>query len=914
MRKFLAIISTILFIGLLTQCKSASFENEISLAGSWQVKLDSLNVGVNENWASEIFKDQLINLPGTLDDANIGTASTLEPGINNYVLSNLTRKHQYIGVAWYQKEIDIPKSWNGKEVNLVLERVIWESRVFVDGNFVGNANSLIGAHRYDLTKFLPLGKHIITIAIDNSNKFPLINQKGKKYKDPINKEMAHAYTNHTQIKWNGIVGDIILKTSEKNTPKNLQIYPNVENHNLNIGFEQENPDFQTMHYEIVSSDNKIIDKGLVKGANVKNGVINFEINQPDSLKTWDEFNPILYDFKLISIRDTLVARFGYKQIKNNEGVLKLNGHRIFLRGNLECVIFPLTGYPPMEKEGWTTLISQAKSYGLNHLRFHSWCPPKAAFEAADEAGFYLQVELPHWNLEVGKDEKTTQFLKAEGDKILNDYGNHPSFILMSLGNELQGDATLLNTMVAELKKKDNRHLYTTTTFSFQKPMGQLPEPQDEFFVTQWTDKGWIRGQGIFNKKAPHFDEDYTENSEHIMVPVISHEIGQYSVYPDISEISKYTGVLKPLNFISIKNELEKKGLIDFAPAFTQASGKLAAMLYKEEIERALKTPSFDGFQLLELQDFPGQGTALVGLLNAFWESKGIITPEEFRKFNSEIVPLIRFKRAVYERGDVFKASIEVANFFEEKEAQTIVWSIADDSGNQIKKGFIEHVNLHIGNNIDLGVIEFLIDAKEAKRLNIKVSLQGTVYQNEWPIWVYPKTLPINTNNIVITSSYEIAEQALENGKKVFLNPNPKSIEGIQGRFVPVFWSPVHFPDQPGTMGLLVDENHQAFKYFPTSSHTEWQWWDLCINSKSIIADSLNITPIVRVIDNFVTNHHLTNVFEAKVGNGKLIFSSIDLFTDLDKRPVARQLRYSLLNYMNSDAFKPSKSVNFSVFN
>ena len=911
MKKLGTILSAILFVTFFTQCKSGPCQKEMSLAGAWQVKLDSLNVGIDENWASTTFEDQAINLPGTLDDAKIGTASTLEPGINNYVLSNLTRKHQYIGVAWYQKEVDIPKSWNGKEVNLILERVIWESKVYVDGNLVGTSNSLIGAHNYNLTKYLSSGTHIITIAIDNGNKFPLINQKGKKYDDPINKDMAHAYTNHTQIKWNGIIGDIVLQAQETNTIKNIQIYPNVVNNTLKVSFDNIGSETDGLRYEIVSLDNKVIKTETIKNLNANKNSASFEIERPEGLQFWDEFNPALYDLKIInSMNDTITTRFGYKDIKNDKGVLTLNNKRIFLRGNLECVIFPLTGYPPMEKEDWATLITQAKNYGLNHLRFHSWCPPKAAFEAADEAGFYLQVELPYWNLKAGKDKSTTQFLQAEGDKILKDYGNHPSFVLMSLGNELQGDAALMNAMVADLKQKDSRHLYTTTTFSFQKPMGQVPEPQDEFFVTQWTDKGWIRGQGIFNKKAPHFDKDYTKNSAHVEVPIISHEIGQYSVYPDMSEISKYTGVLKPLNFISVKKELEKKGLIDLAPAFTQASGKLAAMLYKEEIERALKTPNFDGFQLLQLQDFPGQGTALVGLLNAFWESKGIISPEEFRKFNSEIVPLIRFKKAVYETGEMFNASIEIANFFEEKEQQTIVWSVVDDAGNQIKNGQIEHVNLHIGNNINLGSIDFLVDAKEAKRYTIKVALQGTTYQNDWPIWVYPKTLPEITDDIVVTASYETALKALENGKKVFLNPDPKTIKGIKGRFVPVFWSPVHFPDQPGTMGLLVDEKHQAFNKFPTQSHTEWQWWDLCINSKSVITDSLDVTPIVRVIDNFVTNHHLTNVFEAKVGNGKLVFSSIDLFTDVDKRPVARQLKYSLLNYMNSDAFNPSEFVEF----
>ncbi len=882
------------------------------MAGEWDVKLDSLNIGHNEDWAENKFAGTKLQLPGTLDDAKIGAKNTLEPAMDNYVLSHLTRKHQYIGAAWYQREIDIPNSWADKQIYLELERVLWESQVYLDGKKIGGQESLSASHQYNLTEQVAPGRHLLTIRIDNSNKYPNINREGTRYPNIISKDMTHAYTNHTQIKWNGLIGDILLIASEKNAPKNIQIYPHVKGNTLRIVFEQKEPKPDNFEYEIVAKNNKVIYKSSIEQAVIVNNMVNFEIITPDGIELWDEFNPKLYDFNLLYKNgrktDTVGTRFGYKQIQHKNGDLILNGRRIFLRGNLECVIFPLTGYPPMEKEGWAKLIGQAKNYGLNHLRFHSWCPPQAAFEAADEAGFYLQVELPHWSLMVGEDENTTEFLRAEGDRILKEYGNSPSFIMMALGNELEGNAELMNSMVIDLRKKDGRHLYATTSMSFQKPMGLRPEAEDDYFIAQWTEKGWVRGQGIFNSQSPNFDKDYSENCDHIEVPLISHEIGQYSVYPDMTEIVKYTGVLEPLNFIAIKNELEKNGLIDLADDFTHASGKLATLLYKEEIERALKTSSFDGFQLLQLQDFPGQGTALVGLLNAFWESKGVVSAEEFRQFNSEVVPLVRFEKAVYETGETYNASIEVANFFEKMEGQIIEWTIKDDSGNELKNGKLNAVDLTIGNNMKLGNIEFPINTESAKKLTVNVSLQGTKYRNSWPIWIYPKNVRIEPKDVIVTSSMKKAFLALEKGNKVLLNPPPKSLKGIEGRFVPVFWSPVHFPNQPATMGLLIDEEHPAFNSFPTSSHTDWQWWDLCINSTSIITDSMNITPLVRVIDNFVTNHHLANVFEAKVGNGKLVFSSIDLFSNLEKRPVARQLKQSLLKYMQSNDFDPSNAI------
>ncbi|WP_319589516.1 sugar-binding domain-containing protein [uncultured Draconibacterium sp.] len=891
----------IVAIAILAACTKPEV-TEIDLAGEWTVKLDSTNVGMSEGWAEQTLDGMPVQLPGTLDDAGIGKTNTQKPVMDNSVMWGLTRKHQYIGKAWYQKEVTIPANWEGKNIELELERVIWQSQVFIDGKLIDKQESLIASHRHNLSSSLTPGKHVITVLIDNSDIYPLINVQSDKYPDPINQDLAHAYTNHTQIKWNGVIGDIKLTASATGKIEDLQVYSNVAEGTIKATFK-DLTNAENLTYQILTTAGEVVAEGVIdKGDEA------ITLQKPEGVELWDEFNPNLYDFKVTAGSLNATARFGYSQIAKDGGVLTLNGKRIFLRGNLECVIFPLTGHPPMEKEDWAKLISQAKAYGLNHLRFHSWCPPTAAFEAADEAGFYYQVELPHWSLKFGEDKKTTQFLLNEADRILSDYGNHPSFVLMALGNELEGDADLLNSTVADLRAKDKRHLYMTTTYSFQYPLGTIAQPEDDFFVTQKTDAGWIRGQGIFNEQYPNFNEDYTATSEHVPVPLISHEIGQYSVYPDMSEIEKYTGVLKPLNFMAVRNELEKNGLLELADKFTYASGKLAAILYKEEIERALKTPAFDGFQLLQLQDFPGQGTALVGLLNAFWESKGVISAEEFREFNAEVVPLIRFEKAVYEDGEEFTASLEVANFFQEMNGQTLDWAITNEAGETVHSGTQNNVDLQLGNNGELGNIEFVVNADKAEKLMINVALKGTDYKNSWPIWVYPKESKVSSEKVVITTSLQQAKQELEKGNTVLLNPDYKKLKGIAGRFVPVFWSPVHFPNQPSSMGLLMDENHAAFNDFPTNEYTDWQWWDLCIKSKSLIVDDLDVTPIVRVIDNFVTNHHLTNVFETKVGEGKLVYSSIDLMNNLDERPVARQLRSSLLQYMESAAFNPSGSV------
>ena len=577
--------------------------------------------------------------------------------------------------------------------------------------------------------------------------------------------------------------------------------------------------------------------------------------------------------------------------------LLINGRPTFLRGTLECCVFPLTGTPPTDERGWMKVFTTAREYGLNHLRFHSWCPPEAAFRVADKMGFYCQVELPNWSLTVNSDSATARFLYQEADNILRHYGNHPSLCIVSCGNELQPDFGFLNGLTRHMKEQDPRHLYTTSTFTFEKEHGKHQEPEDQLFITQWTDHGWVRGQGVFDERVPDFKSDYREAARDITVPLVSHEIGQYSVYPNIREIDKYTGVLDPLNFKAIRNDLTQKGLLHKADDYLKASGRLAAILYKEEIERAMKTPQQSGFQLLDLRDFPGRGTALVGLLDAFWDSKGLIEPQRFREFCAPVVPLARFDKAVWRANETFKAHIDIANYGAETYgADQLRWALTDGDGQVYAEGTGDEVNV-------------VLDRTErARRMELVASIADSPWRNRWSIWVYPEVMMPTAKDLVVTPSLDEALKALKKGKTVLLSPKTANVKGLEGKFLPVFWSPVHFPKQAGTMGLLCNPKHPALADFPTEMNSDWQWWNLVKRSRVMVIDSIPaVTPIVESVDNFVSNRRLAQIFEAKVGKGRLIMSSIDLLTD-GELPEIRQMRYSLTNYMLGKDFQPAATL------
>ena len=889
---------TALAIAMTGYCR-ADVPPTLDLSGQWQVSLDSM----------ETF--QPIRLPGTTDIAGLGVKNTLQPELAKPQVLHLTRKHSFVGAAWYRRTFSVGKEMAGRPLTLLLERIIWQSQVWIDGvKLPKEEESLSTPHEYFIPEGLAAGEHEMLIRIDNRKRY-----------DISTGELGHAYTNETQVKWNGILGRMELKAEGAVAIHRVSTYPDISAKSLRVNIvlvktgKKARRAKVTLQAACGADGKKLAPITFTVKMDKDTVAVDRTYAMGEDVRLWDEFSPVTYtlDVSCQAGKDTDTERttFGMREVDSSKGYLAVNGNRVFLRGALESCIFPLTGNPPTDEAGWEKVFTSAKAWGLNHLRFHSYCPPEAAFAVADRMGMYLQVELPNWSLTVGKDEGMNRFLYDEFNRISAAYGNHPSFCLLTAGNELQPDFDFLNKFVSYMKRHDNRHLYATTTFTFEKGHGGHPEPEDQFFVTQWTDKGWVRGQGVFDAEQPNFNKDYKAACEGVNVPLISHEIGQYSVYPDISEISKYTGTLDPLNFKAIKRDLENKVLIDKAGMYTKASGEFAVQLYKEEIERAMKTPQFNGYQLLGLQDYSGQGTALVGLVDAFWDSKGLTSESYFRQFCAPVVPLARFGKATWTADETFVADIEIANYYKDDISnRKVTWTLTDTGGNRIAGGNLQAATLAKGTVTPVGKIQAALGGvSKASKLKLEVAIDGTGWKNNWSVWVYPEISEMPAGDVIVTADIDKALSSLRSGKKVLYSPEPDKLDGLEGKFLPVFWSPVHFPKQAGTMGLLCYPEHPAMAYFPTDTHSDWQWWNLVKRSRVLVVDSLpGVTPIVEVVDNFANNRRLVSVFEANCGKGKLVMSSIDLLSPESRKPETRQLLYSLLKYMNTARFAPGASV------
>lgn len=888
------------------------------------MRLDRENRGVADKWFRELSGDS-IPLPGSLPASGMGDPITVntpwigsvfdksyfteeryaryrEPG-NIKVPFWLQPETYYRGVAWYQREIDIPKEWADQRVVLTLERPHWATEVWLDDKLIGRHESLSTPHAHELGVGLAPGRHRLSVRVDND----LVVDIG---------ENSHSVSDHTQGNWNGIVGRIELSAGPTTWIDDLQVYPQLEPRSVRISgrIAHVNSANRPAEVEVKVAGHEPA-KRLQVGAD---GAFAGTHPLSDDAALWDEFSPALHELEVaIPSGERRRVRFGLREVAAEGRQLLINGRPLFIRATLECAIFPQTGHPPTDVAAWKRILEVARAHGLNSLRFHSWCPPEAAFIAGDEMGFYFQVEAASWpnqSTGLGEGKPVDRWLEEETQRILRTYGNHPSFLLMASGNEPGGPEAgrdeYLERWLQRRRAEDSRRLYTGGA--------GWPVLQANQFLVDSEPRIQHWGEGLksrINARPPETKTDYTAFIQGSPVPVISHEIGQWCVFPDFSEMSRYSGYLKPRNFEIFRDALQRNGLGDLAEEFLHASGKLQALCYKEDIESALRTPQMGGFQLLDLHDFPGQGTALVGVLNPFWESKGYISAEEFRRFCNSTVPLVRLEKRAFTRSEKLTARAEVAHFGPAPLTITPRWRLVSAEGDVASAGELAPVTLNCGLTVIGEIALPLAELRAPARYSLVLALEGTEFVNDWDVWVYPEPSDETTAQVNVAGEWTPeVERTLAAGGTVLLTLPADRVRNYPEHpvalgFSSIFWNTAWTNRQaPTTLGLLCDPKHPALAQFPTETHSNWQWWYVLQNAAALKLDQLprELKPVVRIIDDWVTSRPLGLVIEGKVGRGRLLVTGMDLRNVDD--PVRRQLRTSLLHYAQSTAFVPQTEL------
>ena len=541
------ILSLLLASALVTTATAQQKNNQqIDLSGSWNFQIDSLDKGVNDKWFNHTLKDH-IKLPGSMtsngkgDEVTVNTpwtgnivdkswftndeyAKYRQPG-NIKVPFWLQPEKYYKGAAWYQKTINIPTSWNNKYMQLFVERSHWETTVWVDDVEIGMENSLGTAQLFEIGSKLKPGIHRLTIRVDNRVKNIRMGND------------AHSVSDHTQTNWNGMVGELSLRARPKIFISGVQLYPDIKNKLVLTKIQIKN----------TSGTQQVISLNLVaipdKSGVMKSMPLTQEITLSENEKTveisyamgsnpllWNEFHPNLYEMQVTlkeqkqGNTDRQNISFGMRDFKAKGTQFAINDTLTFLRGTLDCAVFPKTGYPPTDVASWIKNFKTIKAYGFNHIRFHSWCPPEAAFTAADRLGIFLQVECSAWasgsndnTAVIGDGFPLDKYIYEESEKMIKAYGNHPSFVMMTYGNEPGGknQTQYLVDFVNYWKAKDSRRVYTTAAgwpINDASDYHNTPDPRIQ---------GWGQGlSSIINKEAPKTDYDWTNIISKWKSPVV----------------------------------------------------------------------------------------------------------------------------------------------------------------------------------------------------------------------------------------------------------------------------------------------------------------------------------------------------------------------------------------------------------
>ena len=906
-------------------CKAES----LSLAGKWGVRLDPGKGGVAEKWFDRTYETP-IDLPGSLDEAGVS------PKSEERVLDRLSRDHRYIGVAWYGRTVRIPEAWRGQRLELFLERVMWRTQVWLDGREVGTQDSLCTPHIYSLGLVEP-GDHCLSIRVDNAGQYNLGYN-------------SHGYSEGIQTLWNGLTGRLELRAAPLVRVGDIQVFPDIAKKKIKVLVAVANEAGATGEgkLELTATVNgrPPVRKSFPVKWTAPDSMIEQELELGADAKLWDEFEPNIYtlETRLESAAgvDSRTVTFGLREISTDKWYggrqFLVNGRPTLMRCTHDAGSFPLTGYPSSRVEDWLRICRIVKAYGLNHMRFHSWCPPEAAFIAADQVGIYLQPELPlfsNTSPALGLDAARDAFLEREFRRILKAYGNHPSFCLMAMGNELFGDITVVDAFVREGYKTDPRRLYTATSnpsaqsittpgATWSDPPYIRPRTGEKFFVGH----SWGKDGGYYERRVSPWEPfnridgetvgDYVISLPDVGAPVISHEVGQHFMFPNLAEIPKYTGVQKARNYELWQELVRKNGWLERAPEIIRASGKFSLLFYRDQVERQLRTSGYGGFQLLDLHDFPGQGSATVGILDAFWDSKGLITPEEWSRFCGPTVLLARLPKRIWAPGEKFEADVDLAHYGPvDLKDVAMTWRLGDSDGKTLAQGELKTGAAKTGGLTRIGRVAMELPKTErAAKWNLEVTLPGQKIANDWSLWVYPPVEPKAPQDVLVTDNWPAARERLEAGGKVlWLTQGALGAGAIRNNiwpvsFAPPFWSASWGATVNRFCGLFINKNHPALAGFPTEEYADWQWKPLVEDAVRMSFTELpaSIEPLVWVIDSPLFGHRQAALFEARYGNGRLVTCSFNLKGDLKGRPVAATFLQNLLGYMAGGKFQPAHDL------
>ena len=927
-------------------CMSAP-RGHIGLDGTWQFRLDPQDRGVTEAWysLSDHF-DRTIRVPGIWQRQGFGE----ERG---------QVRHDYQGVAWYGRAFTIPSDWAGRKIWLHLGGILRRARIYVNGQEVGNHEGLTTASNMDLGRALKPGvAHWLVIRVDNqmrSGKYTPV--KDKPPYRPIEWDYSSPVGAFNYIgNWGGIYRSVYLESTGSVWLEGAKVDSDIDQETVTVSATVRNQlptQSQQIRYQVMileENGNVVAQRSSQQNIHRKRDQsISLEVEIPD-MHLWSPEAPHLYRATVSiyahgEISDEIQLRFGMRRLSTQGKKVLLNNRPYYLRGYSVGRGDPIEGILPVAKDYYLDQFQTAREFGFNYVRYHSSTPPREAFEAADEVGILLHIELPvmftSWLMPSNK------LLLRELERILVNYRNHPSLCALAFGNEFN-------------LERD---------FDTDAEKSEFLRVIDKFYRT-----GKELAPDVFimsNAGYPVFPSDLIASYKGLSaggVPTLKHESGGYrDSLPDIDLVERFTGVLKADRLAERRRWVEEKDLTKLYPTLRRHSERLQQTVRKWHFERARSIPELSGYEFWLLVDSPAnhyQDSWEDGLLNYFGEPKAI-TAEEMRQSNAATVLLMSagLDDRTFWADQGKKFELLVSHYGREAiHDGRVVWKLKHGA-DTLHQGTLENVQVQVGEVKHLGSLSIPpVGLRVASKLDFWVELkEGNFSQtNQWSFWAFPRNFLdkaegevilkgvrseylrqrypflIEATRIPRTAKLVIASRLdwevydyLRKGGRVFLMVGPNQFdEQVAADF---------FPGSGQSIGTYILSDHLAMIGYPHGGMCDLQFFSVLDGGTalripesptlwitSVGGDTGNgqprnrladrITPIIWGLRNSGGSSgggysRLAWLIETRVGNGRLLLSTLRLGENLDAaRPEAAYLFDRLLRYVESDGFEPQGSI------
>ncbi len=294
------------------------------------------------------------------------------------------------------------------------------------------------------------------------------------------------------------------------------------------------------------------------------------------------------------------------------------------------------------------------------------------------------------------------------------------------------------------------------------------------------------------------------------------------------------------------------------------------------------------------------------------ESKGVISPEEWRGFCSDRVILGCLPKFVWSCGEEAEMPVMLYNYAEKADVDPVVKITLEADGDVTEYELCAKGSFK-GGVFTLGTLKLAMPKLE-KAAKARLTLETSGIHNGYDLWIFPEVSEVPN---CAETEWEKAKSRLANGENVLFMPDslPEN-KSIEGTYCTDFWNYHMFnsisvsmkkPSPVGTLGLLVDKDNAMLDAFPSEIYSTAQWYDAVEGSRTAILDGLPIEPTVRTIDTNDRNHSLGTIFEVKTDGGKLLVCTARLDKKANSVP-CRQLYKSLAEYVGSDKFAPTAEV------